>query len=410
MNDGTGIITSSLTIDLPSVGLIGQVAQALAIDSEIIACQRDALEKAKDIVIHTASGGLGDCLCELRFALMTARRFPNKQVVILVHPAMLPIPWIDVPPNARLLIWLPEDYAERSDIFFLTYNYSLDIARVWLAWKNRFNLPWDPRPLVATMHHLQLQGAAASTAELRTVQANGLEQILVKDGHDCCTQPYPVYTTSDLLCAVRNWTLGIPASTADLQRSVFMDGPWSHEQIEQPLDLLVAPDAFGGFLDSNGRSYKSLLPTTWSQVLQALPADLSVGIVIGTAHAAYCDIVFHLVQRVRPKLKRIVTPTLADFCLRVASSRRYIGSDTGTTHIAADLAAADPRESPLTIYALFNREVADLSRYGIRGLGSRGRILVYQRQRHGMRPISQAQSDIAALSPQSITQFILEDG
>lgn len=410
MNDGTGIITTSLTIGLPSIGFVEQVAQPLARDSEIIARQRDALEKAQDIVIHAAGGGLGDCLCELRFALMAARQFPNKQVGILVHPTMLSIPWIDMPPNARLLTSLPEGYAERSDVFFLTYNYSLDIARVWLAWKNRFNLPWDPGPIVATMRRLQLQGAAVDTVELRTAQAKYLEHVLVEDEDDCRTQPSPVYNTSDLLCAVRNWTLGIPASAADLQRSVFTDGPWCQSPLDQAVDLLVAPDAFGALLDYSGRSYKSLFPITWSRVLQALPADLSVGIIIGTAHAAYCDTVFQLAQRVRPKLKRIVTPTLADFCLTVASSRRYIGSDTGTTHLAADLAAADPREDPLTIHALFNREVANLTRHGIRGLGSRGRILVYQRQRHGMWPIPYTLWDIAALSPEAITEFILEGG
>jgi hypothetical protein len=396
-----------LTIDRPPLCLIATLAAQVRHGMEQRERQRRALLHAREVIVHTASGAIGDCIGELRYAFLAARSLADKHFTIIVHPALATLTWLDAPSNATLTTEPPDHFVRHPDAFWMTWHFAFDLQQAWREWKQRFNLAWDLRPIMYAMNELQGNGRAASAAHLLAWCAAGPKLSFAQEIRAQRPEPRPRYNAWDTLCLLQSWLLGIPLDADDVQRSLITRDLWNVSSRDSTLDVLVAPDAWGSFMVGVGRSFKSLSAAKWGEVLEALPADLSVGIVIGTAHPEYCETVYYHARSVHADTRRVVTPTLADFCVAVAGAAKFVGSDSGTTHLAAEVAQAQPEEGTLALRVLFNSEVANPALHGIRGLGNRGQVLVYyapeRRYQRGARELF----DISQLGTTEVTQFVM---
>ncbi|MBI3620454.1 hypothetical protein HY214_04935 [Candidatus Roizmanbacteria bacterium] len=176
---------------------------------------------------------------------------------------------------------------------------------------------------------------------------------------------------------------------------------------EKTKALLIGPDAKEGTVEGRIQSSKSLPPATWRAVASLLPTDLPLDILRETAHPQYCGKVLEEIRSVRPEAGEVAAPDLNGFIEAVAGYGTYVGADSGTTHLAAEIAASRWPEAGDKVYTIYYSGFADVADYGVRGLGERGKILAYKAHYLGAEVDSLAVVQSDNQFPQRIADFIL---
>lgn len=133
-------------------------------------------------------------------------------------------------------------------------------------------------------------------------------------------------------------------------------------------DFLIIPDALEGDGRFNQyRSFKSITPEKWSEIFSHLDPKLKMAIVMGTAHPAYCRDVIEAALQAGHTNVQVVQGSLDDVVNAVLTTRKFVGMDSGTTHIAAEVVkAARQAGREIQFRQLFNAGVS-FGKYGIAG-------------------------------------------
>jgi hypothetical protein len=367
-------------MDSADVPALHQRALELA-DVPHVAAQRQSFGRSSRIVINAADGGLGDSFLQLRPAFIAARRHPEKSFAIIVHPSLKTFEAdLDKPANVRLTPHFDSASLEQSDVFVVNYAVGCPAEMTWMNWAARYGLSIAPDATRATLVRMARMQRVAS-ASLLVRSAGSAEG---RNLTDCMT-------------ALQNTLLGISVGERDLQRPVLT----SRANGERRWDVLIAPDALTFRTSAGDRSRKSLSVEHWREVFALLPSELRIGIVNGTAHPRYCAEVVRVAGDILPHASA-VDVDLRGLIEVLSQTAVYVGSDTATTHMAADHAA----RSELTVRLLFNEAAARLTIYAIRGLGERGAILSLARQRPPLHTPGRDPSDLSAIPAAVVAAFV----
>lgn len=135
------------------------------------------------------------------------------------------------------------------------------------------------------------------------------------------------------------------------------------EAFEQKYDFVIFPDAREG--GTPERSIKSLPVGLWNNILEQFPSRSSIAVIRGVDHTAYCNVVVdvakahgHVITPVSGSLRYVMSTVL--------QGGTFIGMDSGTTHIAANMiAAAQLRGRKIQFREVFNNFYVRVDKYGI---------------------------------------------
>ncbi len=313
-------------------------------------------EQSKVIVFWDFMGaGIGDVITALRYMRCMAEHFPEKECVAFVHPAMLDVKHLALPPNCKLI---------SRGVGFETDKYAQGV-----------NIP-----LSVPMNIL------------------GSEE-LVK-------APENIH---DIACLRTLHDYGVDLTVRDLEKSIVSFPREEIYKTQYVYDYLFAPDAKEEDTLTMDRSMKSLSIEQCEAIFSRIPKKAVLGIVIGTAHPAHCEAVYTLARGIARKrgfaVTRAQTSTLDDLALEILKSNTFIGMDSGTTHWAYEVAlAAKNVGRTIHIKEIFNSALFKISQYALRGGSDFVEVL------HG--PIlpsgrnHREKMDVACIPRQDITDFI----
>jgi len=318
----------------------------------------DAFHASKTILFDAISlAGLGDSIESMRYGILAAKYLSDKQFIIEVNPKILEIDkdLLNLPPNVTLIPHGRAIIFEPSTTFLF----------------NAISLPgarFGETQRILTNDQIAWQSPINNTMLYKMLGYQTSEKTIFDDIS---------FISSDFSYVAWLLAMGIPLNQKDLTSS-FLQKLESEE--EKQYDLLIAPDA--AELSRTGKSEKSLSIYEWGKIfdeLAKLSPTMRVGIIRGVAHPEYCQRVFQAAQRAHLQVREEVTSTLSDFIRVLNSTKIFAGADSGTTHLANEVALTNTN---LRIRELFtyNGNLPGyldykLDRYGIRGLDDRGKVL-----------------------------------
>jgi hypothetical protein len=353
--------------------------------------QREQFANSQTVIAECRSLGLGDCFNNLRYALLLAEKSPEKQVIIAVTRPISEMNLIDLPSNARMVTDYDEELLQEPNVFVIRFQL-LNLLQETFATKK------IPDELLLKLSQLESEGRYATYHNSLAYPYQNLANVLGLDTDGIG------YNMHDLLNASRLQFLGISVDEADIRRSITL--PEAKKDSPYRYDLLIVPDA--GENRQDDRSVKSLSPEKWGEVFALLPSDLTIGIVMGHENPGYTRRVLEEAMNRALQVEYVTTPTLDDFCEAVMQSRKFVGGDTGPTHIARDVInAAHEMGRDISFRELFDEGRHALMEYGTIGNGGDGKVLVVNTKIPYDPELRGYDSDISNVEASTIAQFIL---
>ncbi len=394
--EGEGLLsTQIIELVIPPIEHISigkTLMQDLKLNTEttkMLEDQMTAFENSKNIYVLAQTGGIGDAIADLRQAQAIALARPDKNISIYVPPSLKHIQYTNLPSNLSVLT--KGDYQDINDI---NNSFFMRLSPIKDAEERIFGSVFEDTP---RNHAIVLKYPSHFTQNI----VNRMEDFLYKIAQKWPELITPNYCHGDIIGSVMSKLLGISITSDLLSKPIFT--PESENQTNFAYDMLIVPDALEGITqDENNteRSLKSLNLQQWREIISLLPSNLRYGIVKGTSHPEYCDAVAQIAAQSGKNFDYFPTPTLQNYVDNVVKSKVVVCMDSGTTHIASEVARANSNNR--VIREIFNGDMFDVNEYGIRGLKpGQGKILVYK---------GNPKSDnMNQLSIEQVTQFILSN-
>ena len=177
---------------------------------------------------------------------------------------------------------------------------------------------------------------------------------------------------------------------------IFKISPDQVENHPVQSDVLCLPDAIA--LPGQKRSRKSLSPETWGKVFSQMDPSQRLAIVIGTANPAYCHEVVRVAHEVGMEHVDEIEGDIHVVIDAILSTRKFVGMDSGTTHLAAEvIKAARAAGRTINFRELFLDSVFPFTDYGIPDVDGLFKTLVHY---------SGPSGDLDRIDPVAVAAFI----
>jgi hypothetical protein len=353
--------------------------------------QRERFSQANIVIAECRSIGLGDAFNHLRYALLLAEKTPDKHILIAVNHHIADLACLDVPLNAHIMTGYDAELLTNPRVFVIKFQL-MSLMQEHMATQQIHRETYD------MFRQIEVDGRYATYHNSLAFHWEHLARVI---GLDPAATDYNV---AELVNIARLQLLGVAVSDADVRRPVTHIAECDAEACRY--DLLIVPDAGENVWD--GRSIKSLSANTWGQVIALLPRGMRIGIVRGHQHPDYTDQVVEVATRYGDAVEEIETRTLEDFCRLVGQTERYVGGDTGPTHLARDvIKAAYLKGRRIAFREIYDEGRYPLHEYGTTGSGEDGKMLVVNTKRAKAPGEIGYDSDLDRVKPQDVAAFIL---
>ena len=315
----------------------------------------ETMDRSETVMVSLNLHGLGDSVIEMRHAMLMARSFPEKGFVFVVPKGFLQISGWELPQNVRLCKEYDEDIMADPSSLLVCLNQAGSI---------HYEIRDAQKGLLSSYYKMLNERRVFCLADL--LMTRSIYGYLQRIG---CLPFASGVNYTDIFYAMSLDLLGAKNLSAS-HLDVPMLKPVVPEA-ENEFDIVIAPDA-REYPDSvDGVSIKSLPLHVWSKLASHLPKDKKVCLVKGVCAPQYCEKVYEELMAKGIDATFRETPTLGDFVSLVRSGRRFVGMDSGTTHLASEAA----KVSSFDIREIYSISEFSVEEYGIRGLGQRGLIL-----------------------------------
>lgn len=279
------------------------------------------------IINDQSGGGLGDKIIDLRQAVAFARHFPDRKFskwTTLIEIA--PTTYLDLPPNL-----------------------------------NRVNPP-------GPVHRLNIRPR---------------DRIEFPDA-DLPPNDKAPFNNYDFNVMFRIGRYGAVVDPVLFYQSIFTITPEQLTTHPITSDILIVPDAKELNTVDKNRSIKSISADKWATVFSKLDPTVQVAIIIGTAHPQYCQAVVEVAHQSGLQNVQAVAGSLSDVINAILSTRRFVGMDSGTTHLAAEVIKA-ARQAGRTIdfREIYNDNTYNFYDFGIADPEGLFKTLVYKTKEFG---------------------------
>lgn len=377
--------------DFPLINLNGAPIINAEQSVDLYHRQKERFDQAHTVIAECRSIGLGDAFNHLRYALLLAEKRPDKHVIIAVNQPIADLASLAVPLNAHIMTNYEAGLLQDPRVFVVKFQL-VSLLQEYFALQQIHRETYD------RFRQIEADGRYATYHNSLAFQWEHLAQVLGIDpeAHD--------YNVSDLINATRLQLLGIPICETDICKPIMRSTEEDDDSYHY--DLLIVPDAGEDAWD--GRSVKSLSADTWGQIIACLPGEMRIGIVKGHQHPAYTEQVSEIARRQGAAVEDIETISLDDFCDVVRRSRRYVGGDTGPTHLARDvIKAAYQAGREIAFREVYDEGRHPLREYGTVGNGEDGKTLVANTRKVMAAGEIGYDSDLDRVDPLMVATFIL---
>lgn len=297
-----------------------------------------ARTQGRAMIADASAIGLGDKFIFLRHVAGFARHFPDRK--FFVQPALIPpLNALSMPPNVVVEASEPEGAQK------ILFN---DLTKPFIKENGLYRSTRD----AAMMCHL--------------ARVTGLDVQLYDE----------------------------PIVGIDQRR--LQANPITHDVIIFP-DALEVPEYCQGYR----KSQKSIAVSKWKEIFKCMGKDLDIAIVRGVAHPEYCDYVLEI-ARWTGHHANMVEGNLDHVTDAILSARRFVGMDSGTTHLAAQVIRAAQKEGRNIAFRQFFAPIFPLELYGISG--SELRTFYYKDEGTSIEDMSVSMSDV---DPRVAADFIM---
>lgn len=329
---------------------------------------RTNFAQAEHIVLICGSLGLGDSVILLRHLLPFAQQ-EQRPVTIQIHPALMPFmePWSLHFPHIRFCTTVTEQELFKPQTFIINPFRNITAADPkrgrWLA---------DPA-IERGLIDKKLDRLVEDHWVLDDIQQNRhlytlkhSEDITAPLNKDVSKVSSAIEFYTDLMVKV----LGLDINSEQILHHSILSVPTleTATQHAPTYDFFMVPDALESeCIDSDGitRSEKSLPLTAWDGIFEKLAPETKVAIAIGTAHPEYCQKVIDRAKK-HNLLVTVFQGSLTDFSKVALASAVFFGMDSGTTHLAVELAKIDTHTDwNMQIVQYFNEMTAPLADYAL---------------------------------------------
>lgn len=313
------------------------------------------------VIVVMGVWGLGDSIIEARFAINLALK-TGKQVVCQVPAALLPFAESlqRELPNLQLVDKVPPQFLADDQTMVLKFlgggGSVRDVDR------------WCDGDVQANKEVIK--------RKIKEDQAVELEDFTVPEMTDTpgmFPQPFaPVehqmgkFNTLSYTAGFVTQSLGVATTAEDIREASLVS--FSKEELEtvpQDLDLVIIPDAKEFPDDKNFQSYKALDPRMWELILDQLPRDRKLGMVMGVSHPDYCQAIINIAEKLGHQVE-VISGNLEQLARQLLRAKKVVGMDSGTTHLAKDVqTAARKAGRSIELKPLFNEEISHFEQYGI---------------------------------------------
>lgn len=330
--------------------------------------RKDKFQKAKVIVGVCGSWGLGDAIMEARYMLALAKK-TGRAVLCQVPPPLVEAlrPASKDTPNFGVVGAITGQIIDDPSVFYISLNgtFPRDIES-WIE-----NCPSDlddPTHLafLEKCEEISFDHRSLSLSDIYDAQTNARDSLpelekryrLTIAENNCLADQH-----FSLLLA----TLGIDFSVKEISNSSLT--PFSSEElanIPQDYDYIIAVDA-KEFEEMDGRvkrSSKSLPVSTWEEIFSRFPPGTKISFVMGNSHSAYCKEVLRRARLVNSSLHiDVFQGSLLELARHILRGKRFIGMDSGTTHLAVDVIRAAKEDRKIELRQVFNSAIVKASHY-----------------------------------------------
>ncbi len=168
-------------------------------------------------------------------------------------------------------------------------------------------------------------------------------------------------------------------------------------------DVIIFPDAFEIEEDAGSyfKSQKSIDATKWRMIFDRLSKELRIALVIGTSHEEYCADVIDQADRSGYGVT-VVRGNLDHVMNAILKAHKFVGMDSGTTHLAAQVIRAAQLKGRTIAFRELMAPIFSLQSYGITGAAFK--TLNYQDAGRWDLDLRVSMSDI---DPQLAADFIM---
>ena len=321
----------------------------------------EKLAQSSRVIVVMGMWGLGDTIIETRFAINLARQ-TGKQVVCQVPGGLLPFAdrLRQAFPNIQLVDKVPQQFlADQQTVVmrFLGGGGGIREVERWCE--------GDPQTNSEVMKKKIEEGQAMELEDFTVPE--------ITDTPGTFPDPFaPVqhqmgkFNTLSYTAGFVTQSLGIPATAEDIRDTSLVS--FSKEEVEgvpQDLDLVIIPDAKEFPDEKNFQSYKALDPRMWELILDQLPRNQKIGIVMGVSHPDYCQAIINSAEKLGHQVE-VISGNLEQLARQLLRAKKVVGMDSGTTHLAKDVqTAARKAGRSIELKPLFNEEISHFEQYGI---------------------------------------------
>lgn len=321
--------------NIPNVGaVVREYKHAKADARPGVKGMREEIENAHTVYVR-GGPGIGDWVMAMRYARILAKHKPDKEFKLRIHPAFENFPFFSVPKNCTFDFSSTYSTSTRDkDEMSLGFFFDVDLSSSMIC--------------------------------------------------DRLSKKHSDYSEHDIYGIVHLMELGVTPTDEELVRPTLDLPKELFEQTPVDVDFFIAPDAKEASVTDKSRSKKSFSLEQWEEVLAQVPTGSRVGILIGSTHGEYCEEVFQIAtQKAKEKgcvIERIQTATLVDFVKQLLRAKTFIGMDSGTTHLAYEVAlAARGQGRRIAIKEIFNEGAFRVGQYALRGMRDQVDVFVVKR-------------------------------
>jgi len=354
----------------------GQLLNVLAIADN----ERRQFGKATEVLAINGIFGLGDAIIQARHIRFCAEQ-TEKRFICQIPPAL--IGCLTNTSNISYVPIITSRQLKSANKFLFSIGFSQDY--VYPSEAERLSNPWfDPTKIRLPKIGLQLERL------IQTQQSSqfwkGCEPADINDVITALKQLNYIGDDAQALEAyyqLRLHLLGVSQEQYQPSTSLLIlsEAEIIAAKKKYHYDLLIFPDAQEKELylgeDQVRQSGKSLFVDQWEEIFPRLKG-LNMGIVKGTAHPDYCQLVITKALKAGCQVNIVEVTTMAQLIPHMLAAKNIFGMDSGTTHLAAEVIKA-VKNYGLSIQLLvyFNGIFADFNQYAITDLENQSHSLVY---------------------------------
>lgn len=370
---------------------------------------RDKFQQSTEVYIESSMFGIGDTVEDLRFTLLLAKKYPDKKFKMGVKKHIKDLSdnkLLKDMPNIEFVTDIPQETIENKDSFFLSFHPELPM-QIMLFTRS----PQNATTIGKVLSENRYSDYSGHRSRIKP-------ELFAKTFH---ISSQTSWNRMDLAHAYRLSILGVSFDGTELQDSIFQI-PVEKVRKSPEYDLLIVPDAKEQENQSPivvdgvvvNRSNKSLSLDKWREIFTEMNKKGyrgRVGVVKGTSHSVYTEEVYSLALEIfgDNSVNMLETPTLSDFIDVVVNSRIFLGGDSGTTHIASEVAREVSKKGrSIKLVEYYHGNMFDVSHYGIRGHGVDSKIIAYQHA--NLADVNILHLDVSDVDSGPIVNAILEYG